>query len=329
MNIAVFSFKSFEKAFLEKANTQSHHLFYYNERLTSNTIHLANNCEAIFIFTNDDLGKENLHALNKAGVKYICSRSAGTDNIDLQEAGKLGIKIANVPAYSPNAIAEHVFALLLSLARKVIESHQKIAQNNFDLTGLVGFELTKKTIGIIGMGKIGYHTARIANGFDMNILAYDLVREPEYEKELNLNYTDLNTIYQSCDIISLHVPLNKETTYMINKDSIDQMKDGVIIVNTARGGLIKTSDLITALEDGKVKAAALDVYEKEKGLFFYDYTDKTVDDAEFIKLRALPNVIITGHQGFLTETALKNIADTTLYNINSWANGNKSINELI
>ncbi|MBA9077522.1 2-hydroxyacid dehydrogenase [Rufibacter quisquiliarum] len=326
MHVNVFSAHAFEQEFLLQANQGRHQLQFIPETLSLKNAAKAMGSKAVALFTSDDASLHVLEKLHVLGVHYVALRSAGFDHVNLPKATELKMRVASVPAYSPYAIAEHAVALLLALNRKLVLAHTQIEQNNFSLDNLIGFDLHGKTVGIIGMGKIGGIVARIMHGFGCRVLVYDVV--PVTAAAAPVEQVSMERLLHESDIISLHAPLNEATHYLINRATIAQMKDGVYLINTSRGGLINTEDLVEALKSGKVGAAGLDVYEKEKPLFFKDLSGQPLHDDLFETLRALPNVLITGHQGFLTQTALRNIADTTLYNLNQWDQGEASVNEL-
>ncbi len=328
MKLAIYSTKPYERKYIESANKGKHELFFFEEALSLETVYKANGCDAISIFTNDDASAEVLEIIKKLNIRSIAVRAAGYDNVDLKKAAEFSFKVANVPDYSPYSIAEHAAMLILALNRKVVQADHKVKDYNFLLDELIGFDLNGRTIGIIGVGKIGGILAKIMNGFGCKVLGFDIKENKDYTEKYNLQYVSLDEMYQKADIISLHAPLNEHTKYMINKESINKMKDRVMIVNTGRGGLINTIDAIDALKSGKIGYLGLDVYEKEKGLFFYNHSADIMQDDVFARLLTFKNVIITGHQAFLTENALKNIADTTINNIDSWQSGNKAKNEL-
>jgi D-lactate dehydrogenase len=289
---------------------------------------LADGFEAVCIFSADRACASTLKALYQYNIQYISLRSVGYDNVDLKTAKGLGIKIANVPAYSPYAIAEHAVALLLALNRHLIQANSRIQRFNFKLDDLVGFDLNTKTVGIVGTGRIGSVMAKIMHGFGCQLLGYDLEENVTLKENYQMNYTDLKSLCRQSDIISLHVPLNSKTRYLINKSLISEMKPGVILINTARGQVINTRDVLQALKNGKIGALGMDVYEKERGLFFKDHSKGLPDDGLLKDLKSLPNVLMTGHQAFLTREALTNIAQTTIENINTWDSGQNCVNEL-
>lgn len=328
MKVAVFSIKKYERSFLEEATNHKHDLSFFKEALSVETASLAKDFDAISIFTNDDAGKEVLQILSKIPIQFIATRAAGYDNIDLIEAENVNIRIAHVPEYSPYAIAEHTVAMILSLNRKIVQADQQIRKYNFALDNLIGFDLHGKTIGIVGLGKIGSVLTKILSGFGCTLLAYDIKPNQQLVSNYAIEYVSLDELYKRSDIVTLHTPLNDSTKYLIRKESIDKMKTGVMLINTGRGGLVNTADAIKALEEGKIGYLGLDVYEKEKGLFFYDHSSNKIKDDLFDRLLTFKNVLVTGHQAFLTQNALKNIADTTCYNLNCFDEGIRSLHEL-
>jgi len=329
MKTIIYSTKDFECSYLQQANKMNHELTCVEEALNTATATLAKGNEAAVVFTGDDVSTAVVDKLHKAGVKYIAIRAVGYDNIDIKRATELGIKVANVPEYSPYAIAEHAAALMLALNRKLIVADRQVHHHNFTVSNLVGFDLHQKTVGIIGTGRIGTVMAAILHGFGCRLLGYDIAVNKELTEKYNLEYVDLKTLCRSSDIITLHTPLNAATKYLINKEMLDEMKPGVMLINTARGAVVNTEHVIDALEKCKIGYLGLDVYEKEKGIFFYDYSKNRITDEVLKKLMNHPNVIITPHQAFATNEALSNIADTTFYNIDCWANNKISDNELV
>lgn len=328
MKVTVFSTKNYERPFLENANKGKHDLLFLEKSLSPDTAHLAEGCDAVSVFTNDDACAEVLEKLAGLKIRSIATRAAGYDNIDLSKAEKLELKVANVPEYSPYAIAEHTLAMILAMNRKIVRADRKVKDYNFALDDLIGFDLHGRTVGVIGLGKIGSIVVKILHGFGCRILAYDLQKNEHLTGKYGVQYVSLDELCKQSDIISLHAPLNANTKYMIRKETLSLMKNGVMIVNTGRGPLINTIDAIEALKEGKIGYLGLDVYEKEKGLFFYDHTHDIPKDDLFARLLTFKNVLITGHQAFLTENALKNIADTTIHNLTCFENGERSVNEL-
>lgn len=328
MKVAVYSTKPYERTYLEKANRNKHELVFIESALSAATVDLAKGCTAASIFTNDDAGAETLRALAEININAIATRAAGFDNIDITEANKLGIQIANVPEYSPYAIAEHTVAMIMAMNRKLIQADKQVKSFDFRLDNLIGFDLNGKTVGIIGLGKIGRIVAKILHGFGCKLLGYDLHENKDLVASYGMEYLSLGKLCKQADIITLHAPLNKDTHYLINSENIALMKKGVMIVNTGRGALINTADAVKGIKTGKIGYLGMDVYEKEKGLFFVDRRESIPNDPVFAELLTLENVLITGHQAFLTETALGNISDTTLYNIDCFAKGERSLHAL-
>jgi D-lactate dehydrogenase len=329
MKVAVFSLHNFEKEYLLKANADKHELVLIPAALSESTVALAAGCTAVSIFTGDNGKAPVLTALKQMDINYMAIRAAGFNQVDLKKAKELGIKVARVPAYSPYAIAEHTVALILALNRKLMRAHHRVMDLNFSLDGLVGFDMNGKTVGVIGTGKIGAVFIKIIRGFGCKVLAYDEIKNPAVEQMEGVFYTDFNSLCEQSDIISLHVPLNDGTRYIINADTIARMKQGVMLINTSRGGLVQTKDVIEALKSKHIGSLGLDVYEEEEGLFFFDHSDDDIlQDDTISRLMTFKNVLITAHQAFLTETALTNIADTTIENLDCFAQGKPSPNEI-
>lgn len=289
---------------------------YYEPNLNRDTVSLASGFDAVCVFVNDTVDAVVVEKLYTMGVKAIVLRCAGFNNVDIKACeGKL--RVFRVPAYSPHAVAEHAMALLLTINRRTHKAYIRTRDFNFSLQGLAGFDLYGKTVGVIGTGKIGRVFADICRGFGMNILAYD--KFPAADS--GLHYVELPELFEKSDIISLHCPLTEETRHIINAESIAMMKKGVTIINTSRGALVNTEDLITGIKDRKVGAACLDVYEEEGDLFYEDYSGHIVEDDKLVRLIAMPNVIVTSHQAFLTNEALDNIAATTVNNLTRFFSG--------
>ncbi len=300
---------------------------YFEEHLNENTAKLTEGFNAVCAFVNDKINEYVINTLYNNGIKLIALRCAGYNNVDLKSAfGK--IHTVRVPAYSPYAVAEHAVALMLTLNRKTHRAYTRTRDSNFNINGLLGFDMYGKTAGVIGTGKIGKVLINILKGFGMNILAYDLYPDYDFANKMDFKYVDLNTIYKESDIISLHCPLTKESHHMINKESIALMKDNVMIINTSRGALINTKDLITALKNKKIGAAGLDVYEEESEYFFEDYSNEIINDDTLARLLTFNNVLITSHQAFFTKEALQNISETTLNNIKDYFYNNNLPNEI-
>ena len=289
---------------------------------------LTQDTDVVCIFVNDTADAAVIDAMVDNGVKLLALRCAGFNNVDLKAAkGKL--PVVRVPAYSPYAVAEYSLALMLSLNRKIHRAYWRTRDGNFSLNGLMGFDMHGKTIGIIGTGKIAKILIRLLKGFGMRILAYDLYPDMKFAGEEGISYVSLDELYRESDIISLHCPLTDQTKYMIDKDSIDKMKEGVMIINTGRGQLINTNDLIEGLKEKKIAAAGLDVYEEEGEYFYEDKSDKIIDDDVLARLLSFNNVIVTSHQAFFTKEALHNIAETTLQNIEDFRCHRPLVNEVI
>ncbi len=322
MKTLIFNTKAYDRKSLDLANQNfEYELDFLEARLTPRTATLAKGYRAISAFVNDDLGAETLAVLAESGVEFVALRCAGFNQVDLTVAKNLGIEIARVPAYSPYAVAEHTLGLILSLNRHIHRAYQRVREQNFSLEGLLGFDLHGKKVGVIGTGKIGAIVTRILLGFGCQVLAYDQFRNPECEA-LGVRYLDtLDKLWSEVDILTLHCPLTPETKHLINADSIQKMKAGVMLINTSRGALVDTQAVIDGLKSGQVGYLGLDVYEEESELFFQDHSDEVLQDDLFSRLLTFPNVLITGHQAYFTKQALENIAQTTLENLHAFTNG--------
>ena len=327
--IAFFGAKPYDIASFDKVNEKyNYDIRYYKGHLNPNNVVLTQDTDVVCIFVNDTADAEVIHAMAANGVKLLALRCAGFNNVDLKAAkGKL--PVVRVPAYSPYAVAEYSLALMLSLNRKIHRAYWRTRDGNFSLNGLMGFDMHGKTIGIIGTGKIARILIRLLKGFGMRILAYDLYPDMKFAGEEGISYVSLDELYRESDIISLHCPLTDQTKYMIDKESIDKMKEGVMIINTGRGQLINTNDLIEGLKEKKIAAAGLDVYEEEGEYFYEDKSDKIIDDDVLARLLSFNNVIVTSHQAFFTKEALHNIAETTLQNIEDFRCHRPLVNEVI
>ncbi|MBC7388581.1 MAG: 2-hydroxyacid dehydrogenase [Opitutaceae bacterium] len=328
MKVTIYSIKAFERKYLEVANAGKHELVFFEQPLSKQTISLADGSEAICLFTNDDACPENLYELGKLGVKFIATRATGYDNISVSHAQALGMQVAHVKSYSPYAIAEHAVALMLALNRKLLLADKQVKENNFLLDNLIGFDFNGKKIGILGCGKIGSVVAKIMHGFGCEILVHDQVENQDLIAQYNVQYCTLEQLIKTVDIISIHIPLNSVTKYLFNKELIQKLKPGVMLINTGRGGVLDTKAAIEGVENGQIGYLGLDVYENEKGMFFFDHSKDQTKDPIFAKLLSLENVIVTGHQAFLTETALQNIADSTIYNLDCFQDNVLSSNIL-
>ncbi len=329
MRIAIFDTHDFERIVFEESNlSHQHELIFLPARLTPETAGLAVGIPCVCPFVNDDLSRATLEKLKSGGTKIIALRSAGYNHVDLKAASELGLIIVRVPEYSPYAVAEHAAALILTLNRKTHRAFNRVREGNFSLSGLVGFDLHGKTVGVIGTGKIGRVFAKIMNGFGCRILLNDVAPDVIFAASLGSRYVTLAEIYSSCDIISLHVPLVKETRHLIDETSLSRMKKGVMLINTGRGALIDAKALIKNLKSGHIGSAGLDVYEEEGGIFFNDLSCQILSDDILARLMTFPNVLITGHQAFLTNEALSNIAETTLGNVSAFEK-NETLKNLV
>ncbi|MBQ4630399.1 MAG: 2-hydroxyacid dehydrogenase [Clostridia bacterium] len=323
MKLAFFDTKPYDRIWFDKyCDDFDISIKYFESKLTEDTAVMARGCKAVCAFVNDDINKNVIDVLSENGISLVALRCAGFNNVNLK-AAKDKIKIARVPAYSPYAVAEHAIAMLLCLNRKLHKAYIRTRDFNFSLSGMTGFDLHGKTVGIVGTGKIGRVFADICKGFGMKIIAYDPVCT-----DGSLEYTDFDTICQNSDIISLNCPLTKENKHMINEKTISKMKDGVCIINTSRGGLIDSDALLEGLRNKKIGSAALDVYEEESELFYEDMSAETDRDEKLAMLLSMPNVLITSHQAFLTNEALENIASVTLDNVKSFFDGEELKNEV-
>ncbi|MFD1001450.1 2-hydroxyacid dehydrogenase [Ohtaekwangia kribbensis] len=327
MKTFVYSAHAYDRPFLEQAARKRHELVFTEEKLTLATAHYASGFDAIAVFTADDCSAPVLDKLYTQGIRYIALRSAGYDHIDLHHAATLGIRVSHVPEYSPYSIAEHAVAMLMMMNRNLLEAQRLMKLQDFRLDTLTGFDIHGKTVGIIGTGKIGIAFARIMKGFGATVLACDPVQHAE-AVALGVQYVSLEELLRGSDIVSLHCPLNETTRYLLSAKQFEWMKDDSILINTSRGAIVHTKDLIQALEDKKLGGACLDVYEREKGLFFEDHRHAVIQDEDFLKLRSMKNVLLTGHQAFLTREALTGIAETTIQNLDYWQLGYKSPYEL-
>lgn len=328
MKIAVYSTKNYDRKYLELANKPyGFQLEFFDFMLSKRTAKMAEGCQAVCLFVNDDASADVLVSLAEIGIKIVALRCAGFNNVDLATAQKLGLQVVRVPAYSPEAVAEHAVALMLSLNRRIHRAYQRTRDANFSLEGLIGFNMYGKTVGIIGTGKIGLATMRILKGFGMNILAFDPFKNPDAEA-IGAKYVELDELYANAHIISLHCPATPENYHLLNKQAFAKMRDGVMIINTSRGGLIDSSAAIEALKQQRIGALGMDVYENERDLFFEDKSNDVILDDVFRRLSSCHNVLFTGHQAFLTAEALTNISEVTLRNIQQ-INGNEGCPNLV
>lgn len=327
IKIAFFDTEDYDKKLFDEYNkTYNYQITYFKSRLNAETAPLAKGYDVVCIFVNDKADKETLDILNESGVKLLALRCAGFNNVDLKHLGN--IRAVRVPQYSPYAVAEHATALLLNINRKIYKSYQRVKKYNFALEGLVGFDLHGKTVGVVGTGKIGKVFIQIMKGFGTKVIAYDLFKDEKAAEELGFEYVSFDELCEKSDIISLHCPLTPETEHIINKKSLDKMKEGVIIINCSRGGLINTDDLIAELSTGKIGGVGLDVYEHEEDYFLMDMSSSYKRDKNLSLLISMPNVIITAHQAFFTSEALNKIASDTCQNIKDIFETGTSQNEL-
>lgn len=327
MKIAFFDTKPYDKKFFEEANSSfNHEIKFFDSHLNLDTCPLAKGFDVVCIFVNDEITDKVIDVLTKQGVKLIALRGAGYNNVDLKAAARHKLPVVRVPRYSPYAVAEHAVGMMLCLNRNIHRAYLRVRENNFSIVGFLGFDMHGKTAGVIGCGYIGTEVVKILQGFGMNVLGYDIIKE-QVEKA-GCQYADLPTLYQQSDIITLHCPLSPENSHMINDDSIAQMKEKVMIINTGRGKLIDTHALISGLKSGKIRAAGLDVYEEESQFFYKDLSASFIPDDVLARLQTFPNVLITSHQAFFTEEAMQNIAQTTLENIQAFSANKPLLNEV-
>lgn len=326
MRVAVFSARSYDRDYLQQVAGE-HELAFFDVHLDTQTARLADGFPAACIFVNDQAGAGVLETLAQCGVRLLALRSAGYNHVDLQAAQRLGMTVVRVPAYSPHAVAEHTVALLLALNRKIHRAYARVREGNFALDGLLGFDLHGKTVGLVGLGRIGSIVATILHGFGCRLLAADPYADSSCVS-VPVRLTGLAELLADADIVSLHCPLTPQTHHLIDDNAIAAMKDGVMLINTSRGGLIDTRAVIGALKKGHIGSLALDVYEEEGDLFFDDLSNRIIADDVFSRLLTFPNVLITGHQAFFTDEALQAIAEITMANIDAFANNRESGNEI-
>ena len=328
MNITVFSTLAFERFFLEQANAGRHQVQFSEARLTAQNASLAQGALAVSVFGSDDLSAPVLAQLWAYGVRYVLVRAAGTDQVDLPAAHRLGLRVAHVPDYSPHAIAEHAVALMLALARHLHQADRQLRANNFCLDKLIGFELHGKTVGIVGVGQIGAVVARILHGFGCRLLGVDMQPDPDLVQRYGLEYVALPALCAQADIVTVHTPLTAQTRHLFEDQVLGSMKPGAMLINTGRGGVLDTAAALRALDSGQLGYLGLDVYEAEEGLFFVDNSHNQMTDKVFARLITFPNVLVTGHQGYLTREALTNIATATVASLDAWALGQPAPHEL-
>ena len=313
MKIAFFSTQPYDQEYFERYNKQ-HEILFFEARLNVQTVNLANGCDAVCAFVNDQLNAGVLNALKEMGIKIIALRCAGFNNVDVVTASENKITVVRVPAYSPHAVAEHALALIMTLNRKTHKAYNRVREGNFSLDRLTGFDLYGKTVGVIGTGKIGECFARIMLGMGCKVVAFDIIVNKDLAA-LGIKYLPLRELLQESNIISLHCPLTEETKHIINSDTLEIMRKGAMLINTSRGALVDTKAVIASLKNGKLGYLGLDVYKQEEKLFFHDLNESVITDDLLIRLLGFPNVLITSHQAFFTDEALTQIATVTLQNL--------------
>ncbi|HKL34679.1 MAG TPA: 2-hydroxyacid dehydrogenase [Salegentibacter sp.] len=329
MKIAVFSTKSYDKEYFENYSSDYNYNFsFFETALQEDTASLTAGFDAVCIFVNDRVDESTIEILSKNGVKLIALRCAGFNNVDTEAAKSKNIKVVRVPAYSPEAVAEHAVALILTLNRKTHKAYNRVREGNFSLKNLIGFNLNGKTIGVIGTGQIGATFCRIMKGFGCKIIAFDVSKSKELVRQ-GVEYLTLDEVFKQSDILSLHCPLNSNTRHIVNESSIASMKDGVMIINTSRGALINTADVVTGLTNKKIGYLGIDVYEQEENLFFEDLSESIIEDDLILKLISFPNVLITSHQAYFTKEAMEEITTITLQNIEAFEKNLELENEVV
>lgn len=328
MKVAVFSAKSYDREYLDRFNVDGRHeLVYFEAALKADTANLATGFGAVCVFVSDRADKETIEKLAKVGVQLLVLRCAGFNNVDVAAAAAQHIRVLRVPAYAPQAVAEHAVALILTLNRKTHKAYNRVKEGNFSVENLLGFNLYGKTVGVVGTGKIGAAFCAIMRGFGCQVIAHD-IKESEEIKAKGVEYQPFDELLTAADIISLHCPLTPQTQHLINSVGFAKMKKGVMLINTSRGGLIKTSHAIAALKSGQLGYLGIDVYEQEENLFFNDLSESVIQDDVIQRLMSFHNVLITPHQGFFTKEALDEIATTTLKNLTDFEAGLSSENEV-
>lgn len=318
MKVIVYSTHEFDRPYLEEKAGHRHELSFTRQPLNSFSAPLSEGFQAAALFSTDDGSAPVLDDLARAGIKYLTLRSSGFEHVDIAYAQKLGIRVANVSGYSPHAIAEHGVAMLMTLNRKIILGQKLMDRDDFRIDQLVGFNLHKKTVGIIGTGRIGSVLAKIMHGFGCQLIGYDPSANKELIKSVGMEYTDFSAVCEASDVIFITCPLNEMTYHMLNKRAFDRMKESVTVINLGRGGIVNSMDLLEALEDKRIGAAGLDVYEHEKNIFFKYHGYLSIQDQLLKRLRSLHNVLITGHQAFLTHEAIEVLAEKTIENLDKW-----------
>jgi D-lactate dehydrogenase len=319
MRVAVFSTRPYDREYLSRAAEGKHELTFFEPRLAKETAVLASGFEAVCAFVNDDLSAPVLEVLKQGGTRALALRSAGFNHVDVAAARTLGFQVAHVPAYSPHAVAEHAVALMLTLNRRISRAANRVREGNFALDGLLGFDMAGKTVGVVGTGKIGAIVAKILRGFDCNVLLFDKFPNPQLEQYGK--YVDLPTLWRESDIVTLHCPLTPDTHHLVCEEALQQLKPGMMIINTSRGALVDARCAIEGLKSGRIGYLGLDVYEEEADLFFEDHSSDVIHDDVFARLLTFPNVLVTAHQAFFTQEALSEIARVTVLNLDEMSSG--------
>lgn len=322
MKIAFFSTKKYDQTSFEAANNGRHEMEFFEEQLNSRNAILADGFDAVCVFVNDKVNSTAIAELKKIGIRAIAFRCAGYNNLNLKAIEQTDIKVVRVPAYSPEAVAEHAAALILTLNRKTHKAYNRVRENNFSIENLTGFNLHGKTVGVVGTGLIGKAFCKIMLGFGCKVIAND-VKEQNDLKELGVTYETIDQVLSQSDIVSLHCPLLPETQYLINKETLAGMKPNSMLINTSRGGLLNTQDVIEALKSRRLGYLGIDVYEQEAGIFFHDLSESFIEDDTISRLLTFPNVLVTGHQGFFTNEALSQIANITLNSLTAIEEGKR------
>jgi D-lactate dehydrogenase len=318
MKAVAYSSKICEKELLIKANNKKHDITLISNRLTIDTISYAQGKDAVLVFSSDDLSAPVLTRLREMGVKYISTRSTGTDHIDIPEAGRLGLKVANIPAYSPESVAEHTLAMILSLSRNFVPAYNQVRGYDFTVNNLVGSTIKGKTIGIVGLGKTGKAVAKVLSALGARIIVNDIEDVSDYCLTYGARQVSFDTILKESDIITFHVPLTESTRHMVNEQTISKMKDGVMLINVSRGAVFNSKDVFDSLEAEKISKLGMDVYEFEHNVFFFDHSKNPIHDPLLKALIQHSRVLLTPHMAFLTEEALQVIAEKTISNLDLW-----------
>jgi D-lactate dehydrogenase len=328
MNIAFFSTQPYDREYFERYNNGQHALLFFEAQLNEHTVNLATGCNAVCVFVNDQLNAAVISALRQSGIKIVALRCAGFNNADLAAAEEKGVIVVRVPAYSPHAVAEHALALIMTLNRKTHKAYNRVREGNFSLNRLTGFDLYGKTVGVIGTGKIGECFCHIMLGLGCKVVAFDLIANKDLEAA-GVAFLPLLELLKQSDIVSLHCPLTEQTKHLVNAGTLAIMKDGAMLINTSRGALVDTRAVINALKKGKLGYLGIDVYEQEEKLFFHDLSENIIEDDVIMRLLSFSNVLITAHQGFLTDEALTQIALVTLQNLTDFEQGKKLENKIV